>query len=190
MNPIRLTLLILSALSLACTGDPDDTSDTSDTGDTGDSATLLDPDFELALSTSGSCGNYYLYMGNADDTNSLHISGSGLAQQSYEAGEAITVSYTLPDEAINIRADVGINTTHESCNDAFWLEVELDFSYEAVGGTATVTMLSTGEPKGHGGYPGFATIVLEDVQLSAGEELPIVIIEELSMEGGMGWLPG
>ena len=174
------------------TSDTSDTSKTGDTSDTGDTElNALDADFESNLGDAQGCGDYFVYTANTEDTNALFVSGVALAQQAHDAGEVITMTYTLPNDALSILARTGSDLTEEACNDAPTVDATIDWVYTASSGTATVTMTPTGEPTAHGGYPANVEIIFENVELIEDTGVQTtVIIETLILTAGIGWLPG
>lgn len=186
----RLTVLLCAAL-FAC-DEPEDTGDSSvetpvDTGDTGTPSSLEVPDV-AELVTPGGCGDIQMTLASTDRSAVLEFhDATDLTAQAYTAGAPVSETYTLPASG-SLELHQGTEVTGLFCNDAFTDDMVIERSWVASSGTVVVTVTSEGTDHGHA-KPGTATITIEDAVLDLdGEES--ILIEAVSWEAPVGWLPG
>lgn len=193
-----MTRILLSAASLlalgACTGPKPDTADSHDDClvGCGDSDSQLEdipaPD-TLGLSETGGCSDLLMYAGDPSGELILVFSTTGVAQAAYEAATLeASVELDLATEG-SLELWQGTSVTNIPCNDALYGDEEVVTSWIALEGSATVSVESEGVHEAWDAYPGTATLVLQDVVLSA-EGAEDASIESLGWSAYVGWLPG
>ncbi len=173
----RITLLsLVSALTLvACEETPPTTTTPTTTGG---------PDLST-LVWEGGCGDVTMYAGSEDRSLILVFHHyDNLTEQSYDAGEPITVEL---EAAGRVELVQGHDVFDLYCNDVLDDEV-VDRTWEAVSGTVTLTVAATGEQDPWATYAD-ATLELDQVLLQADDEED-VLIDSMSWEAFVGWLPG
>ena len=144
------------------------------------------------LTSSGGCGDYFVYAKNPDDTLALHISGSGLAMEAHQSpGGMVEYTYTIDPMTDDIQpvivAQEGLYLNEWSCNDAAMNDPEITLEHMAISGTVNVTVEADGEMTDWGEVPANMTLTLTDVCFDA--EVPFCIASH-TMNEFIGWLPG
>ena len=144
------------------------------------------------LVSGGGCGDYFLYAHNADDTLSLHISGSGLAMEAHQSQRGVfeytyTINPMTDDIQPRIVAQEGVYLNAWSCNDAAINESRIDGEYVAISGTVHVTVVAEGEMTDWGEVPANMTLEMTDVCFESPEPF---CIEAFSISEYIGWMPG
>ena len=176
----------LEETDISDTDSPDDTAE-----DTGSSGQL---NYERHFTRFGGCGDFFVYGQNDDDTIAIQISGSGLVQATFDAGETTTFDFDLTTNTdLTIVVLQGQNINHASCNDALDPDIELliDKTYVAVNGTLSIEIAPTGNETSWGELPSDATILLQSSDFCAnGSVEDCLNIGELSFSTAIGWLPG
>ena len=115
------------------------------------------------LTSSGGCGDYFVYAKNPDDTLALHISGSGLAMEAHQSDSGmVAYTYTIDPMTDDIQplivAQEGLYLNEWSCNDAAMNEPEITLEHMAISGTVQVTVEADGEMTDWGEVPANITL--------------------------------
>lgn len=144
------------------------------------------------LTSSGGCGDYFVYAKNPEDTLALHISGSGLAMEAHQSDSGVVeYNYTIDPMTDDIQpvivAQQGEFLNEWSCNDAAINEPRIDLEYVGISGTVAVTVVAEGEMTDWGEVP--ATISIEMTNICFDAEIPFCI-ESYMMTEFIGWMPG
>ena len=197
---ILIIFLASGEKEIADTGSAEDTSttdtetdtDTNDTGtDTDTDEPTISSEIFAELTEQGGCGDYFIYARNADDTITLHISGSGLAQQAHEADGEIEVTYDINPADPSIQPYLVLKTGSKlnvhSCDDVFEDEPIVDSEWQAVSGSVSFVVSPDGEATDWGEYPAMMDVTLMDVCF--GETEPICV-ESFGFASFIGWMPG
>ena len=148
-----------------------------------------------SLNNVGGCSDYFVYTYNDTDTQTLHISGTGIAQQAHEQSSPLSLSYTINPETDDIqpvlRYQTGENLNHASCNDAIipGMEPVVTHEWNAISGTVLITVTPTGEATDWGEYPSNIEIIMENIEFSneQGDSFPL---PEKTITTSIGWMPG
>jgi len=192
-TPLALSTLALALVATVATSPPEtttgDTGDTADTGDTGDTTVLTAAPDLAALVNAGGCADLAMTLGSDAGDLVLIFTTSGVTQAAYDAKDGTaTVTLDLADEG-SLELWQGIEVTNLPCNDALNGTEEVVTTWSVVSGTAEVTVVSASEHEPWDEYPGDATLTLSDAVLVA-DGAEDVIIDSLSWEAWVGWLPG
>ena len=110
-----------------------------------DTAQVIQQSFilEEELQSTSGCQDFVFYDHNEDDTISLEITGSGLAELAHSTGEVQIVEVTLgSDNDYEVKVNMGQDLTHRLCGDVFDPELEtiIDQSFLPANGTLTLTV--------------------------------------------------
>ena len=147
------------------------------------------------LTTVGGCSDYFVYTHDDIDTQTIHVIGSGLAQQAHEQGEPLSISYSInpdtDDIQPTIRFQTGENLNHASCNDAIipGMEPVVNHEWTALSGTVLVTVTPNGDATDWGEYPADIEIIMENIEFSD-EQGDSFILPEKTITTSIGWMPG
>lgn len=147
------------------------------------------------LTTIGGCSDYFAYAHNDTDTQTIHVIGSGLAQQAHEQGEPLSISYSInpdtDDIQPTIRFQTGENLNHASCNDAIipGMEPVVTHEWTAISGSVSITVTPNGDATDWGEYPADIEIFMENTELSD-EQGDSFILPEKTLITFIGWMPG
>jgi hypothetical protein len=185
---MRLTLTAAAiALGTACLP-PGSGTETAAPIETGTSAPR---DVTAELTDASGCADTSIAVRRADDALALFVFAEGLAAEAHAAEGPVTTTWSLPDPAVTSRIDGGENVTHHHCNDALWLEVVVDHTWEPAEGTLTLTVTPTGEPQPWGEVPADAELQLDGARFvdPTGAE-PDLLIDGMRFTIAVGWLPG
>ena len=206
-NHIPKNKMKLIFLFLACGAKENDSSLDDTAADTSDTATenqntepTVEPSVEPVdpnvndLSNISGCSDYFVYAYNDADTQTLHISGSGLAQEAHSNNTSISRSYTINPDTDDIQPtlvmQIGENLNHASCNDAIipGMEPVVADEWRAISGTVSFSVTPAGEATDWGEYPAEMDITLEEIVLS--NDTSSVEIPTMSLSAAIGWMPG
>lgn len=160
--------------------------------DTGEDGVVLKEGFASGLVNTGGCSDTFMYAANVDDTVALAFVASGLAEQAHAAGTSTENSFDLSQSEVSLVVYTGENVSHTFCNDALWLEVIVQHEYHPLSGSAALSLEPDLDEEilYEGFWPADATLILSDVLLSTGEQLPEVHLDTLEIQAFVGWLPG
>ena len=148
-----------------------------------------------SLNTIGGCSDYFVYAHNDADTQTIHVSGAGLAQQAHEQGEPLSISYSINPDTDNIqptiRFQTGENLNHVSCNDAIipGMEPVVTHEWTAISGSVSITVTPNGDATDWGEYPADVEIFMESIELSD-EQGDSFTLPEKTLTTFIGWMPG
>ena len=154
----------------------------------------MEPD-TTALTIVGGCSDYFIYAHNDSDSQTIHVIGSGLAQQAHEQGEPLSLSYIInpdtDDIQPTIRFQTGENLNHVSCNDAIipGMEPVVTHEWTAISGSVSITVTPNGDATDWGEYPADIEILMENIELSD-EQGDSFILSEKTITTFIGWMPG
>lgn len=143
------------------------------------------------LTQTGGCGDVSMYASSELRDLALMFSVRDVVQRAYDQGGELTESYDLsPEGPAGLRLQRGVDVSLPLCNDVMEPGVVVWVEYTATAGTATLTVVPTGEPQPWE-RPALATLVLEDVVLfepGEGEEVFLPRLELTDIV--VGWFPG
>lgn len=198
-----LTLILLSLT--ACTGVKDADTGSADTGDTdtGDTDTdsgdaqpePLTDGFAAQLTNDVGCTDVSLYAYAPDGTVVLTFYVDGAATAAHDAGGPVSFTWDFPSDAADaprLEVEQGTELDNLLCNDVIEGDPVVLRRWIPVAGTATLSVEPTGERTDWGEVPSLADLVLTDVAFvpeDAPDTAP-VLLGELTITSGVGWMPG
>ena len=157
-------------------------------------------DLPEVLNHPSGCADFVFFDRNDEDSLSLEVSGSGLAEATHSAGEPMSYSYDLSDlpDDIVVEHLTGLNLTHDICNDAIDsnIETEIDSVFIPVSGTLTLTVTPTGEATDWGEYPAEIEVNIQmadfcmDIGNGDTHHENCLNVDSYTADAMIGWLPG
>lgn len=143
------------------------------------------------LTDQGGCGDVFLYARAPDNGEGLWVRiGGDLVAGAYAEGQrSLDRSYTLPDDAVDLRYELGAGVASRYCNDVVE-PYEIEEAWRPVGGTVSLTLVLTGDEPQAWDMPAEASLLLEAVELRGESSGEAFEIDEMSIEARVGWLPG
>jgi hypothetical protein len=185
----RITLA--AALLTACSPEVDETVDPDTDPSTASSIYDMTPE-QVAVYLDGGTGCSDVSVNAwSSDSEALLAFGHNdeLVAGLYDTmDDSVTVSWSLPDAAVELELLVGSGLREYPCNDVGFMGT-IDDTLTAVSGTATLTLERTSDTYEAWEKPADATLDLQDVVLenATGD---VVTVDDLVLEHHVGWLPG
>ncbi len=145
-----------------------------------------------SLTETGGCADVTMYAANPEGSAILwvQLSGSVLEDAYAEGVDSVVRSFVLgEDPDIEVSIDVGSNVAERACNDVM-TEYVIDERWVAIEGTVAFEATLTAEEAEPWNMPADATVTLTEVLLEEQDTGAQMLIGSLTIEAGVGWLPG
>lgn len=146
----------------------------------------LSPGFEQQLTRQGGCADVVFYAVDDDDEVMLSFRADGLVAEARDAGGETVTTLDLSEPGAVVIVERGSRISDAMCDDV--IEdggPQVSRTWEAVGGSATVTVRPGPEDFG-----ARADLRLTDVVLDDGSGDRIVLPEMIWLDVSVGWYPG
>ena len=157
--------------------------------DTGSHSPQTAEEFFAQLTLIGGCSDYVIYAHNQDSTALFQISGSGLAEEAYLAGDTILRSYEINPDTDDIQPTVLIKSgsflTDGFCDCTMENTPVIETEHQAISGTIEIRVIPSGEGFDWGEYPAEMQITMSNLCFDDDR-----CIESFSVAAGIGWMPG
>jgi len=132
-----------------------------------------------------------LWAGSEAKDLGLEFRAQGFARAARDADAPQITVLELAVEA-DVQVHMGEFVTEGYCVDVPLPDGAIEHTYDAIRGTATLTVTPTEDVAGGGLFPAAAEVILENVvfELRGGDATQTVEMRTLTLAASVGWFPG